>query len=65
MKSIVHSGSIRWNYPAKIKNNLFPVNIFHLISNNEGLTISARRRYVAKCWENILAFVVGKNESNS
>jgi hypothetical protein len=60
IKSILYSGSIRWNYPAKIKNSIFPVNIFHLISKNGGLTIYARRRYVVKCWENILAFFVGK-----
>ena len=36
------------NFPIKIKNSLFPVNIFHLTLKNPGLTFSARRRCVEK-----------------
>ena len=55
--SFPHRESASWNFPAKIKNSLLPVNIFHLISKNPGLTFSPRRRYVDKIMPNADLFV--------
>ena len=59
-----HSGTTSGNFPVKIKNSLFPDNIFHLMSKNLGITFSARRSCVPKIMANADLFESERKKNN-